>query len=197
MRAMSGYAIAAVLLTVGVGAADVILNQQRRLVVDRLQQLVVPGEHEIVLSQEGAHAIFHEERAMVGGRYFASDRQLNGLKLRLRLSPTGEDVSISAPAARTHYALADREGSAIAAFHIARPGTYHLTAWYPESAYDTTAVVAIGQGIDGLLLTTTVAAIGAAALGAIAGAVVAIRTFRRRRRAAMNEHHGRIVEEAP
>jgi len=182
MRGRAGYVIAVIALAGGVGAAAVILVQQLRGLADGLQQIVVPGDHEIALSQAGAHTIFYEQRAIVGGRYFASDRQLHGLSLRLLSTPAGEEIAIGPSSARTRYAVADREGSSIATFTIPRPGTYRLMAWYPETGSDTTAVLAIGQGVERRLASAIFGSLAAGIAGVVACAAIAIATFVRRRR---------------
>jgi hypothetical protein len=182
MRVRGGYIIAAAALVGGLGAAALILFRQLPAVASGLQQVVVPGEHDIVLAAAGSHTIFHEERAVVGGRYFASDRQLNGLKLRLQAMPSGDDVPISVPSARTSYALADREGSSIGTFTVQQPGTYRLRAWYPDAASDPTAVLAIGQGVERRLMTAIVGSLTSGLGGVAAAAVIAIATFVRGRR---------------
>jgi len=192
MRVRGGYVVAATALVGGIGLAVLVLFQQLRGVADGLQQVVVPGEHEIVLAEAGSHTIFHEERAVVGGRYFASDRQLNGLKLRLEALPSGDDVPIGVPSARTSYTLADREGSSIATFTVSRPGTYRLTAWYPEAAADPTAVLAIGQGVEARLMTAIFGSLASAIGGLLAGAVIAIVTFVRGRQHTGQTRHEEV-----
>ena len=174
--------IAATALVAGIGLAALILIQQLPSVAADLQQVVVPGEHEIVLAQAGRHTIFHEERAIVRGRYFASDRQLNGLKLRLQVMPSGDDVPIGVPSARTSYSLADREGSSIGTFNASGPGTYRLRAWYPDAASDPTAVLAIGHGVERRLTTVIMGSLVAGFGGLLACAAILVVTFRRGRR---------------
>ena len=182
MRVRGGYVTAATALVGGLGLAALILFRQLPGIASGLQQVVVPGDHEIVLAEAGTHTIFHEERAIVGGRYFASDRQLNGLKLRLQAVPSGDDVPIGAPSARTSYSLADREGSSIGTFNAARPGRYRLRAWYPDAASDPAAVLAIGQGVERRLMMALLGSLASGLAGLLGGAAIVGITYRRGRR---------------
>jgi hypothetical protein len=146
-----------------------------------LQQVVVPGVHEVSFAEPGAYTIFHEQRAIVAGRYFASDRQLNGLKLRLQSQPGGQDISIDTPTAHTTYSFAEREGSSIATFEVKQPGMYRLSAWYPEPAYDTTAVLAIGHGVERRLMAGIFGSLAAGFVGVFGAGALAVATFVRRR----------------
>ena len=181
MRVRGGYVIAAAALVGGIVLAALILFRQLPGIASGLQQVVVPGDHEIVLAEAGTHTIFHEERAIVRGRYFASDRQLNGLKIRLQSIPSGDDVPIGAPSTRTSYTLADREGSAIGTFTVSRAGTYRLRAWYPDAASDPTAVLAIGQGVERRLMTAILGSLAAGLAGLLGGAAIVGITHRRGR----------------
>jgi outer membrane protein OmpA-like peptidoglycan-associated protein len=194
MRTGWGYVTAAGVLVVGIALGAWVLTYQIRLVGPHLQQVVVPGEHALALERSGGHTIFHEQRAVVAGRYFASDRQLNGLKLRLR-SAGGEEIPIIPPSTHTRYTLADREGSAIATFHAPNAGTYYLSAWYPESAYDTTAVLAIGQGVERRLMTGILGSAGLCLMGALGAAAIATVTFARVRRARQTARGERLIQE--
>ena len=182
MRGRAGYVLAGVALCAGVGVGALIFIQQMRAITAQLQQVVVPGEHDIALATAGTHTIFHEQRAVVDGRYFASDRQLNGLKLRLRSRPSGEEIAIGPPAVRTSYSLAGREGASIAAFEVGHPGTYGLSAWYPEPSTDPTAVLAIGQGIERRLALAVLGSVAASLGGLLACLAIAAATYLRRRR---------------
>jgi hypothetical protein len=182
VRGRTGYVVAALVLASGVGLAVLVLFQQLAGMSDRLQQVVVPGEHQIALAKTGAYTIFHEQRAVVGGRYFASDRHLNGLRLRLQSIPASEDISISPASSRTSYSFVDREGSSIATFDVPRPGTYRLSAWYSEPGQDPTAVLAIGQGIERRLMTAILGSLSAAFVGLLASVAIAVVTYSRRSR---------------
>jgi outer membrane protein OmpA-like peptidoglycan-associated protein len=180
VRGRAGYTIAVAAVAGGLAVAALIA-QQLRGVADELQQIVVPGDHEIVLTHPGAHTIFHEQRAVFDGRYFAGDRQLEGLELRLTSRPGGEEIEISPASVRTRYAVDAREGSSIATFRILHPGTYRLRAWYPEAASGTSAVLAIGQGVERRVAWAIGGSLAAGFIGLVAGVVIAAGTFRRRR----------------
>jgi hypothetical protein len=190
MRGRAGYVLAGLALAGGVGIGALISIQQMRAVAVQLQQIVVPGDHEIALAESGTHTIFHEQRAVVEGRYFAGDRQLSGLKLSLRPALSGGEIAIHPPAARTSYTLADREGASIAAFEVEQPGTYRLVAWYPEPANDPTAVLAIGYGVERRLALAVLGSLASGLIGLVACSVIAAATFLRGRRGTLEQGRG-------
>jgi outer membrane protein OmpA-like peptidoglycan-associated protein len=196
MRLRTGYVVCAAIAIGGVAAGIFNVVHQLRGIAGGLQQVVVPGDHDIALTHVGRHTIFHEERAVVGGRYFASDRELSGVKLRLQSLPAGREIALDAPAMRTQYSLADRAGSSIATFRIETPGTYRLSAWYPDSDSNRTAVLAIGYGIEHRLLLATVGSFGIVGLATIASAAIAIATYVRGRRQSQRHAGNHIAEEA-
>lgn len=183
MRGRTGYVLASALLIAGAGLATAVLRQQLGSIAAQLQQVLVPGTHDVRFTETGRHTIFHEQRATVGGRYFASDRQLNGLRLRFQSIPEGRDVVINPPRAHTTYSLADREGTAIAVFEIPQVGIYRLTAWYPDSTEDRTAVLAIGHGIEQTLLIANLSSLAVGLGCGLAACTLGVATFLRRRRA--------------
>jgi outer membrane protein OmpA-like peptidoglycan-associated protein len=193
MRGVHGYLAALGTLVVGTALGATILTNQLRGVTAGLQQIVVPGSHDIALAPAGVYTIFHEQRAVVAGRYFASDRHLDGLKLQLALLPAGEEIAIAPASARVRYDVAGREGASIATFTIPAPGTYRLRAWYPDAAADTTAVLAVGQGVEGRVSTAIFGSLAAGLAGLFAATAIAVATFVRSRRRLRPAHA--IVEE--
>jgi hypothetical protein len=182
MRGRAGYLVSATAFVCGVGGGLLIPGCEMRGMASKLQQVVVPGEHTIALAEAGVHTIFHEHRTTVGGRYFAGNRELNGVSLRLKSLPAGENIPLDTPGALTQYALADREGSSIATFRVGEPGLYRLSAWYPESASGTTAVLSIGQGVERRLRMATFESLALILAGVSTGGAIAIATFARGRR---------------
>jgi hypothetical protein len=184
MDRRGGYVIAGMTIVSGLAIATLNPNYQSRVIADRLQQVVVPGFHDIALLETGVHTIFHEHRAIVGGRYFASDRDLSGVQLRLESTSARSTIPLDPPSARTQYRLADREGSSIATFRIGEPGLYRLSAWYSEPTSHTSAVLAIGHGVERRILLATLGSFIVAPAAVGGGVGIAIATFVRNRRAA-------------
>ena len=60
-------------------------------------QVVVPGIHEIQLSEAGSYTIFYEYRSLVDGRIFASGQSLSDMSVQLRAKDGPATLGLSTP----------------------------------------------------------------------------------------------------
>jgi hypothetical protein len=144
-----------------------------------MTRVVVPGNALLVFDKPGPYMIYHEKKSTVDGRYYASD-SVNGLQLGLTSDATGAPVKLVEPTTSASYTIGNRSGTSIYAFTLDRPGRYRLASNLTGGNAAPPAVLAIGQGMFGALLTTIFATIGIALAGlAVAGAIVFVVLWQR------------------
>jgi hypothetical protein len=143
-------------------------------------QVVVPGEHEIHLSDSGTYTVFYEYRSEVDGRVYATAQSLSGLLVALRSKDDFTEVALSSPSGSTTYSVGGRAGVSVLKFEIDEPGTYVLSADYAPGADGPDVVLAIGK-LN--LLRTILIALAIVFGPLIAGAFVIVRAFLQRRKA--------------
>jgi hypothetical protein len=177
------YAIAALVFLLGMAFFGVFLFTRLKDLTGGLQQVVVPGEAELVLEKPGSYTIFHEHESVVGGRYYSSPDEVPGLKVEVVSSETGEPVSLDAPGASTSYSLGGRSGVSIFVFEIDQPGTYRLSAGFPDGRQEQQLVLAVGQGFGQKLLLTIFGALAIGLASFILAISIAVVTFWKRRKA--------------
>jgi hypothetical protein len=166
--ALAGFAGALFYLMPRLGAADA-----------RMMRVVVPGNTVLVLDKPGPYTIYHEQKSMVDGRYYASDT-VNGLSLRLTDEATSAPVRLAEPTMSANYTIGNRSGTSILAFAIDRPGRYRLVATLAGGRSEPQAVLAVEQGMLGEMfgLIFGTIAIAFAGLG-VAGAIVLVVLWQR------------------
>lgn len=154
-----------------------------------LTQLVVPGDHELTLSEMGGYTVFHEYQSVVGNKvYSMAQGGLSGLQCSLAFKATGEEIPLSESTTNSTYSMGSRSGVSIFDFRIDSPGTYVFSAQYfpgeegpgeegPE------AVLSVGHGFVKQLLVTILGGLGIIFGAMGAAAAIAVITFVRRRRA--------------
>ena len=182
MPGRKGYVAAALLFVLGLAAAGAFLFLRLRDLGEGIQQVVVPGAAELRLEEAGSYTIYHETGATVDGRYYASD-DVSGLAVSIT-DPDGAPIDLRAPGATTSYEFGGREGRSVLGFAIDRPGSYVLTAEYPQ-APGPQVVLGVAHGLaPGLALTiggTLALAFGSAGLALGLAAVTFVRRYRTRR----------------
>jgi hypothetical protein len=142
-------------------------------------QVVVPGEAELSL-EPGRYTIFHESESTVDGRIF-SGTDVTGLFVRIAPVDGGAPLAIEQPRVTSNYEIGGRSGRSVLVFDVTAPGAYRLVAGYPEGEEGSEAVLAVGRGVTGRILSLVFSALGIAFLGVVAGAIIAVVTYRRRR----------------
>lgn len=176
------YGLAIALMLVGT-FAFLLAFEVLKTTTEDMVQVIVPGESTITVEEPGDFTIFYESQSTVDGRVFSTG-DLPGINIEIRSNATGEPVSIKKPSATTSYSLGGRSGQSIAAFSVQETGDYTLAAAYPEGAEGTERVLAVGSGSGGVGRALVAGGIGMAAF--LAGLVIGLRTFFRRRKAKRN-----------
>jgi len=180
------YIVAGLLAIAAVVASSLFVIYRVYGLSSRLQQVVVPGEASVTLTQPGNHTIFHEYNSVIDGKVYAAP-SIAGLKVTL-VSADGSPVRLGSPTATSRYSFAGREGISVFSFK-AEPGTYRLTASYENGRVEPRTVLSVGSGFVAAIITTVMVAILIAFAGigtAIAIVVVVYQARRRARPAAMS-----------
>ena len=154
------YALAAVLLLVGLVAFAVSLGVARGQVQARLDQMirvVVPGAAELELTRNGRHLVYYERVGDVDGERFDTRERFPALpKMNLDLyGPGGDRV----PLTRSSDTEAQMFNGGLASseweFAAPGPGTYRLTAAHDNPIEDR-VLLAVGPPVaDGVLSAWT------------------------------------------
>jgi hypothetical protein len=178
------YAIAAGVFLAGMALFGLFLFMRLMGLTGELQQVVVPGEAELVLDEPGSYTIFHERESVVDGRYYSSPEEISGLEVRVVSSATGAPVQLEAPGASTTYSLGGRAGVSIFSFTIEKPGRYHLSAGYPGGVEGGQLVLAVGHGFGRKLVETILGGVGIGFASFALAVTIAGVTFWKRRKGA-------------
>jgi hypothetical protein len=173
MRSPLWFVVAGAIALSGIVGAVYYLLPRIGSLEAKLSQAVMPGSATITLAEPGTYTIFHEQKAVVDGRYYAS-ASADGLRLKLETA-AGMAVPLSEPATNSSYSIGNRAGTSIFAFTIAEPGRYRMTGALASGRDEPKIVLAVGQG----LLSGMFSLIGMTLLiffgsRGVAGAIVAI-----------------------
>jgi hypothetical protein len=151
---------------------------------DNLQQVVVPGNSDLMLSKTGEYIIFYENQTVVNGRVYSTDEDIPGLLIEVKNKTTGQDISTYSPGGSFSYSFGGRSGRSVVAFFIEQPGIYELSASYPQSDDGHEVVLAVGNNISGEIMSSIMLPL-LLFFGSIGAAIViAFITYRKRQEAA-------------
>ena len=150
---------------------------------DGLDQMLAPGEAELVFAEPGAYTVFHEHKSVFEERYYSSPGIVSGLEVRVVSSASGGAVAVHAPGSNSSYELAGRSGTSIFEFEIVEPGPYRITAAYADGRGSPEVVLVIGHDFMGKLLTTVFGAFAIMIAGLGGAGVIVVVTYMKRDRA--------------
>jgi hypothetical protein len=151
------YALAGLLVLLGIALFSQFLISRLQDLGGDLRQVVVPGTANLALDEAGEYTIFHERRSVIDGQYYASS-DISGLRVTLT-GPGGAAIPLDRPAMSSRFTVGGREAFSIFTFRIEQPGTYRLTAAYPDGRIEPKAVLSVGHDFMAGLLTTIFGAI--------------------------------------
>jgi hypothetical protein len=180
MRSPLWFVVAGAIALAGIVSAVFYLLPRIAGLEARMIQVVMPGSAKITLAESGTYTIYHEEKSVVDGRYYAS-ANADGLSLRLE-SAAGARIALSKPGTSSSYSMGSRSGTSIFNFTIDKPGDYRLTGTLAGGRSEPKIVLAIDQGLVGHIFSIvgTTLAILFGSLG-IAGGLVAAVVIQRRK----------------
>lgn len=147
-----------------------------------LVQLVVPSIEDITLEKTGRYTIYHEYRSVIGNKVYASSSQeISGLEIVLVSRATGTPIPIEESSVSSTYSVGSRSGVSLFDFNIDEPGTYKLSAFYPDGQHEPRLVLAVGHGFVGKIIWTALQGIALLLGTFVAGSIIVIMTFLKRR----------------
>jgi hypothetical protein len=168
------YAFGAAIIAAGFAGFVVVLLQGILGLSDSLVVIMVPGEKEMDFPKAGTCTVFHEYASMVGGRVYSNPSGLTGLICEARPLDGGSAVPLQASSVSSSYTLGDRHGVSIGKFDIDRPGTWVVSARYPDGAAGPPAVLAAGMDFAAGLLRTLLDCFAFVLGGILFGTVVIV-----------------------
>jgi hypothetical protein len=185
------YVLAGLVFGAGLAAFGVLIFSGLSSLTGGLTQVVVPGQHELILPETGAYTVFHEYRSVVGNKmYSMAPGGISGLQCSLASKATGEQIPLSRSTMNSTYSMGSRSGASVFGFRIDSPGTYVFSAQYPPGEEGPEAVLSVGHGFVKQLLVTILGGL-AIMFGTVgAAAAIAVTTFVKRRRARNRPQEG-------
>lgn len=188
------YVVAGIVFVASLTAFAVFLFDRIGEIGESFERFVVPGGAEIEAVEPGRYTIFHESTSTVGGMLYRVG-DVSGLVIEV-VSPEGSRLEVRSPVGSTTYEFGGREGAAIAAFEVERPGTYRISADYADGAGPET-VLAVSRGFGARLFTTVFGAIGLSLGGTLLAVGIAVATFVMRYRARRRGRSGTGAGDRP
>jgi hypothetical protein len=183
------YAVAAIILCVGVAVFGIFLFLRIRSFAEDFQRVVVPGSAEVTIDEAGTWTIYQEAGSSFGGVVYGT-ADLTGLQVEV-FAPSGASIPVMPPNVSETYEIGGRRGYAIFRFEAPEAGTYRLTARYPGGT-GATGILTVGQGFTLGIVWTVFGAIAilmvAITLALLVAAVTFVKRYRARRRIAAQGH---------
>lgn len=146
MRSPLWFVVAGLIALAGFAGAALYLIPRLETADAQLMRVVVPGSSVLVLDNPGVYTIYHEQKSIVDGRYYASD-SIEGLRVELTAEVAGASVKLTEPSVDSSYSIGNRKGASILAFAIDQPGRYRLTASLANGRAEPKAVLAVERDI--------------------------------------------------
>lgn len=175
------YVAAAAILLIGVALGVSFLVPRITGMGDDFIRVVVPGEHEIELTEAGSYTILHEPSGALDGVVYAAN-DISGLRVSLVSSTTGAEIRLESSTVSSRYSAGGHTGFSIFGFDVAEPGPYRLIGAYDDGRSDPSTILAISHGFVRKLLTTILGTIAIFFASAGIALAIGLTTFVRRRR---------------
>lgn len=174
MRSPLWFVVAGLIALAGFAGAAVYLMPRLETVDARLMRVVVPGSSVLTLDKPGVYTIYHEQKSVVDGQYYASD-SVGGLRVGLTAEATGAAVKLAEPSGSSSYSIGNRKGTSIFVFTIDQPGRHRLTASLANGRTEPKVVLAVEQGMMGVLFSLILGTLAIAFGGiGVVGAIVVV-----------------------
>lgn len=109
-------------------------------------QVVVPGMHEIELSEPDQYTIFYEYRSVIDSKIYMTGEALPAELLVILYHRAGDkEVDLKQPSMNNTYNMGGRAGISLLEFNIDNPGVYIINARYAGDVEKPDIVLAVGQ----------------------------------------------------
>jgi hypothetical protein len=183
------YGLAILIMFAGSAVFVIFLIQGLSGLTRGMTQIIVPGTHEIMLHEAGTYTVYYEYKSFVNGKVYTTGETLRGLQCMVKEKATNSEIELSSATSASNYSMGSRSGTAIFQFTVKTPGAYEFHAWY-SGTDGQDIVLAIGRDFTMKLFSMILASIAILFGSWIAGAIVAIMTFAKRRKAAKTSSPG-------
>lgn len=170
------YALALAIGFVGCGASAGLGFYHLDNKLDSMHRGVMPGKLRMELAS-GSYTVYHEQRSTVDGKLYSST-DIGGLRCRLTDTASHTPVELSVPSTSTSYEFGSRKGASVWSFDIAHDGTYELQCVGQDGRQPTPVVLAVGDGVGGMIVMTLLGMFGSALVGGVGMFIV----YRKRKR---------------
>jgi len=151
-------------------------------VTDDLTQIVVPGEKNLTLMPKLSYTIFLESESVVDGRIYSTTDSVNGLTCGVTSQASGNKMNTHRPSVNTTYSVGGRDGRSVLEFTTEEAGVYHIACGYDEGSHGPQAVLAVGSGVTGRILSTIIKSLASFFGGGVLGASIIAAVFILRQR---------------
>lgn len=145
-----------------------------------LEQVVVPGSHEMRFDKAATYLVYYEYESVVGGKVYSTGETLSGLQCAITHKVSGKKVLLGSASASSNYTIGGRAGEAILQFTIDEPGTYEFSAWYENGGQY--VVLAVGQDFTMRLFVSIFGGIAVLFGSWVIAVIIAIITLVKRRK---------------
>ena len=142
-----------------------------------MQRILMPGSQTVELTQSGTYTLYYEYQGTLQGVHYDASSDPPMLQVVIRNMATGEIFLTTHVSSNTsRYATLSRSGKSYARFNVDQPGSYQITATYPDGTSGPQFALAIAHGpfgglAGGIMLAVAVLLIGIG-IGLAVGLVV-------------------------
>jgi len=177
------YALAALIIIAGMALSFELLMSGLGSMGKDLIQVTVPGESSIYLPEVGEYTIFYESRSVFQGKIYSTGDEIPALEIEIANRTNGWEVVTYPPSESMSYELGGRLGRSVLAFQIDQPGEYVLSASYPQGSEGPEAVLAVGHGFFGNIISGVLTFLAVFFGSLLLGGAIIFLTFVQRREA--------------
>ena len=179
------YGLAVVIALAGSAVFIVFLFGSLGGLTKGLQQVVVPGNYEMMFEKTGTYLVYYEYESVADGRVFSTGEILSDIQCAVTHKKSGRTVRMGPASTSSTYTMGSRAGKAILQFGIDEPGLYEFSAWYDTGGQD--IVLAVGQDFTMGLFVSIFGGIAVLFGSCIIACIIFIVTLVKRKKA------GRVV----
>jgi hypothetical protein len=176
------YALGIAFMLVGLGGCVYTVFHGIFHITDKLTQISMPGEKNLVLLPDSTYTIFLERQSVMGGRIYSTEENLTGLTCHVSSLASGNQLRIYRPTGSTTYNVGGRSGRSVLAFDTKEAGTYHFLCDYEPGSTGPQVVLAVGTGIMEDIIRIVFVCNAWMILAGGVGAILLVLVFMRRER---------------
>lgn len=148
-----------------------------------LAHFEAPGTADLNLQESGSYTIFYESDSYINGSFRSTGENIPSLLIEIIELSTGTKVVTHPPTGSFTYNIGGRSGRAILAFLVNRPGTYRISASYPQGSKEPRIVLAAGHGFMEDIFSTVLTSMAAFFGSIVIAAATVIVIYKKRQRA--------------